>query len=131
MSAPTLAQFLVGAKERLHTARERKQQITLVLGNDTPDLDTIASSIIFAYFRTGRPAQYAWSPFYIPALNERRSDLQHLPLLMRVLPHARIGLKDLVAVEDLVTTGTQSGLQEDLTKFFFVDHNVRLVTDLK
>lgn len=124
MGAPTLDTFLVSAKEALQSARSNKTAITLVLGNEHPDLDSIASAIVFAYFRTASPPQNAWSPVYIPALNERRSGLLHQALLMRVLPHASIQLEHLVALEDLVMRGTQSGLQEDLTRFFFVDHNV-------
>jgi len=124
MSAPTLDAFLVAAKEALQSARSNKTAITLVLGNEHPDLDSIASAIIFAYFRTASPPQNGWSPIYIPALNERRTDLLHQALLMRVLPHASIELQHLVALEDLVMSGTKSGLQEDLTRFFFVDHNV-------
>ena len=126
MSAPPLDAFLVRAKEALQSARANKGQATLVLGKEEPDLDSIASAIVFAYFRTASPPQDAWSPLYIPVLNERRSDLLHQALLMRVLPHASIALEHLIAVDDMVMRGTQSGLQEDLTRFFFVDHNVNL-----
>jgi len=125
-AAPTLDAFLVTSKEALQSARSNKTAITLVLGNEHPDLDSIASAIVFAYFRTAAPPSNPWSPIYIPALNERRTDLLHESLLMRVLPHASIELQHLVALEDLVLSGTKSGLQEDVTRFFFVDHNVRL-----
>lgn len=125
MTVPTLDDFLIQAKKTLQRARSKNEQATLVIGKDCPDLDSIASAIVFAYFRTASPPEDAWSSFYIPVLNESRSDLLHEDLLIRVLPHAKIRLEHLIALEDLVTHGTRkSGLREDVTRLFFVDHNV-------
>lgn len=111
----------------MRNARKNTQtKTTLVLGNERADLDTIASANILAYFRTTRPPPNAWSPIYIPAINEMRTVLRQQPILMRVLNHSNIAIENLIAVEDMVTEGTQSGLLEDVTKLFFVDHNVSI-----
>ena len=126
MPIPTLAEFLARAKETIIDARTNLQQVTLVLGKNQPDLDSITSAIVFAYFRSALPPDDCWASTYIPILNESRAELGDQTYLNRVLPHSSIGLPDLVAVEDMVLPGTtQSGLKEELVRLFFVDHNVR------
>lgn len=60
----------------------------------------------------------------MPILNESRAELGDQTYLNRVLPHSSIGLPELVAVEDMVLSGsTQSGLEEELVRLFFVGHS--------
>jgi hypothetical protein len=124
-SARPLASFFTLAKQALLGARVNKVPSTLVLGKDDPDLDSIASAVIFAYFRSALPPKDCWSPIYVPLLNERRAVLKKNAMLRRVLYHSKVSIDGLVTVDDVVAEGTQSGLLEDMTKFFFVDHNVR------
>jgi exopolyphosphatase len=123
-SARPLASFFSLAKQTLLGARVNKVPSTLVLGKDDPDLDSIASAVIFAYFRSALPPKDCWSPIYIPLLNERRAELKKNMMLQRVLYHSAVSIDGLVTVDDVVSEGTQSGLLEEMTKFFFVDHNV-------
>lgn len=126
MSATPVTDFLDLAKKALQDARNNKQQLTLVVGKDDPDLDTIASAVILAYFRTAFPPKDPWSAWYIPIVNESRTVLESYPMLTRALRHASIDLHHLTTLEDLVVEGRSSGLHEDVTRFFFVDHNVRM-----
>jgi len=90
-----------------------------------PDLDSIASSILFAYLRTASPPANAWSPIYIPLQQTDRETLASRSEFTEVFAQAGIQLDDIITLEDLLREGTtQSGLTVQQTKMFLVNSNI-------
>jgi exopolyphosphatase len=87
--------------------------ITLVIGNESADLDSLCSALLLAYFRSHTPPHYR---LHVPLANLYRADLALRPELAAVLGHADLKPEDLLTLSDL--PGQQSG-----TRVVLVDHN--------
>ncbi|KAH7396434.1 exopolyphosphatase-like protein [Pyrenochaeta sp. MPI-SDFR-AT-0127] len=120
----SLRGFLAHAKGALRVAIDSKQKVTFVIGNESADLDSMSSSIMYAYIRSMSPPANTFSPHYIPITNIPASDVQLRPEYLAVLKHADIGPKDLITLDDLPSfSEIQSMLLPENTKWILVDHN--------
>ncbi|AEO61040.1 hypothetical protein MYCTH_2310821 [Thermothelomyces thermophilus ATCC 42464] len=118
--APTRASlkgFLATAKKALVSPpTQRPNPLTLVVGNESADLDSICSALLLAYFRTHTPPH----ALHIPVSNLPRADLALRPELNAVLGPAGLKPDDLITLTDL----PRDGLRPEDTRWLLVDHNV-------
>ncbi|KAL1904520.1 Exopolyphosphatase [Sporothrix stenoceras] len=135
MAPRSLAAFLKAARSALTApASQRPKPLTLVIGNESADLDSLCSAILLAYFRSHTPPHNA--SLHVPLCNLPRADLALRPELQAALagtssvpklksdsdstPDTQGG----VPLDSLITL---SELPDDLvaddTKWLLVDHN--------
>ncbi|KAL8929580.1 MAG: hypothetical protein Q9208_001249 [Pyrenodesmia sp. 3 TL-2023] len=118
----SLRAFLSHAKKSLRTAIQSSQKITLVAGNESADLDSLTSSILYAYLRSLNPPRNAFTPLYIPLLNIPAADISLRPEFEALFRHANIESSHLVTLDDLPKPG-ERGLKPEYTLWILVDHN--------
>lgn len=97
------------------------------------DLDSITSSIVYAYLRSSSPSRPTnrhtsdASRIYIPLLNIRRDDVNIRTELLALLPHANIEASQLITLDDLqegdATDPRDLPLAPESTRWILVDHN--------
>lgn len=120
----SLRSFLVLAKRTLRNAIDRSQKITFVIGNESADLDSFTSSLIYAYVRSSIPTPHAFTPLYVPVTNIPFSGIQLRPELLALLPRANIEPQHLITLDDLPDpSNMKSKLRPENTKWILVDHN--------
>ncbi|KAL5594123.1 hypothetical protein BROUX41_001169 [Berkeleyomyces rouxiae] len=110
MSLP-LKSFLASARQAL--ARPSRP-LTLVVGNESADLDSLCCATLYAYFQTIATPK----TIHIPLANIPRSDLALRPELTSVLRHADLTPADMITLDDL-----PSSLNPAETAWVLVDHN--------
>ncbi|CAM1503294.1 Fc.00g080700.m01.CDS01 [Cosmosporella sp. VM-42] len=110
----SLKSFLAAARTALSTpASQRKGPLTFVVGNESADLDSLCSALLFAYIRTNtRP-----HTLHIPLCNLPRPDLALRTEMAAVLRHASLTPKDLITLSDLPELDPKD------TRWLLVDHN--------
>ncbi|KAI9847930.1 MAG: Exopolyphosphatase [Sclerophora amabilis] len=133
MSIPrtSLRSFLSNAKSALHNAANSSEKVTIVTGNESADLDSLTSSILYAYIRSSSPRSP--SRLYIPLANLPASDIDIRPEFLKLLPYANIDKSHLITLDDLAraegttttTTNIANGrrLDPEDTRWVLVDHN--------
>ncbi|GAB7351079.1 hypothetical protein MBLNU459_g1553t1 [Dothideomycetes sp. NU459] len=128
----SLRAFMRHAKDSLKLAIERKDEVTLVVGNESADLDSIASSIIYAYLRSIIPpspsaagrGSTSTSGLHIPLLNIPSTDIPLRPELLALLPRAGLEPEHLITLSDLPQLSSlQTSLPPASTTWILVDHN--------
>lgn len=120
----SLCGFLTQARAALRGAIDSSQNVTLVIGNESADLDSMSCSLLYAYLRSMSPPKNAFSPLYIPITNIPASDVQLRPEYLAVLRHANVEAKQLITLDDLpAPEDMQSRLRPEKTKWILVDHN--------
>lgn len=88
------------------------------------DLDSITSSIIFAYLRSAASASTGHPSVYVPLLNIPSAHLRIRPELTALLPHANIEASQLSTLDDLPQEENRAAtLKPELTSWLLVDHN--------
>ncbi|KAI9651597.1 MAG: Exopolyphosphatase [Alyxoria varia] len=150
----SMRSFLSSARTALQQYRVAPDGdvVTLVIGNESADLDSIVSSLLYAYLKTaslsskrqgdlnGASKPRSW--MHIPVLNIPRADVHIRPELLKLLPRANLEPEHLITIEELLddpsdtpsfkAKTTSSGesnaskystLQAHHTRIFFVDHN--------
>ncbi|EEY15191.1 conserved hypothetical protein [Verticillium alfalfae VaMs.102] len=115
MPRPSLAAFLAQARAALTAPRRPNAPLTLVVGNESADLDSLCSAVLYAYLRSTTPAQ---PTLHIPLSNLPRADLALRPELTAALARARLRPCDLLTLDDLADT-----LTPESTRWVLVDHN--------
>ncbi|KAL8689054.1 MAG: hypothetical protein Q9218_005191 [Villophora microphyllina] len=118
----SLRAFLSHAKSCLATAVKTAEKVTLVVGNESADLDSLTSSILYAYLRSLSPPQNAFTPIYVPLLNIPAADIRLRPEFEVVLRHANINASHLTTLDDL-SVADGSYLKPEHTQWILVDHN--------
>ncbi|KAL2153531.1 hypothetical protein VTH82DRAFT_4686 [Thermothelomyces myriococcoides] len=112
----SLKGFLATAKKALVSPpTQRPNPLTLVVGNESADLDSICSALLLAYFRTHTPSH----ALHIPVSNIPRADLALRSELNAVLRPAGLKPDDLITLTDL----PREGLKPEDTRLLLVDHN--------
>ncbi|KAK3294469.1 uncharacterized protein B0H64DRAFT_463386 [Chaetomium fimeti] len=112
----SLKGFLATARKALLSPpAQRPKPLTFVVGNESADLDSLCSAVVFAYFRTHTPAH----GLHIPLSNLPRADLALRPELQAVLHPAGLKPDDLITLCDL----PREGLHPQDTRWLLVDHN--------
>ena len=120
----SLRAFLSHVKTALCSAIEKSQKVTLVIGNESADLDSLSSSLIYAYIRSGFPPRDAFTPLYIPITNLPAADLKLRPEFLTVCRHANIEPRHLITLDDFPSlTKLTDKLKPENTRWILVDHN--------
>ncbi|KAI4137273.1 MAG: hypothetical protein L6R39_007370 [Caloplaca ligustica] len=120
----SLRAFLSHGKQSLATAMHSSKKITIVAGNESADLDSLTSSILYAYIRSLAPPRNAFSPLYVPLLNIPAADISLRPEFEILFRHANISAGHLVTIDDLLNPEDRSEhLQPENTQWCLVDHN--------
>lgn len=120
----SLRAFLSHAKSTLRSALTHPQKLTLVVGNESADLDSLTSSLLYAYIRSSFLPQNAFAPLYIPITNLPAKDLSLRPEFSKVYEHANIDASHLITLDDLAPFAKlREGLNPKNTQWILVDHN--------
>ena len=83
------------------------------------DLDSLSSSILYAYLRSSAPPAGAFSPVYIPLLNIHQSGIRLRPEFSAACQYAGIHTSNLLSLDDI-----EAGFhQPDRARWILVDHN--------
>ncbi|KAH8732054.1 exopolyphosphatase-like protein [Phaeosphaeriaceae sp. PMI808] len=116
--------FLAHAKSALRNAIGSSQKVTLVIGNESADLDSMSCSILYAYIRSSSPPKNAFTQLYIPITNIPAADIQLRPEYLAVFKYANIEPEHLITLDDLPPLSEIQGkLPSENTKWILVDHN--------
>ncbi|KAL9594690.1 MAG: hypothetical protein Q9219_006890 [cf. Caloplaca sp. 3 TL-2023] len=118
----SLRAFLSHVKKNLATAVATSQKVTLVVGNESADLDSLTSSILYAYIRSLHPPRNAFTALYVPLLNIPSADISLRPEFEALFHHANINRSHLITLDDL-PTGHERSLTPENTRWVLVDHN--------
>ncbi|OLN95728.1 putative exopolyphosphatase [Colletotrichum chlorophyti] len=108
-----LGAFLANAKSAL-AAPQRATPLTFVVGNESADLDSLCSAVVYAYLRTLTPPH----TLHIPISNLPRHDLKLRPEMTAALAQAHLKPSDLLTLDDL-----PADLAPKDTRWVLVDHN--------
>lgn len=120
----SLRGFLAHAKTALRSAISSNQKVTLVIGNESADLDSMTCQILYAYVRSMAPPKNAFTPLYIPITNMPASGINMRPEFLAVFKHANIEPTHLITLDDLpALSEIQAKLKPENTKWILVDHN--------
>ncbi|KAJ3507989.1 hypothetical protein NM208_g15884 [Fusarium decemcellulare] len=110
----SLGSFLATARSALTApAAQRNVPLTFVVGNESADLDSLCSALVYAYIRSHTPPH----TLHIPLSNLPRDDLALRTEMNAVLKHAGLSLKDLLTLSEL------PDLKPEETSWLLVDHN--------
>ncbi|KAK2012811.1 exopolyphosphatase [Colletotrichum eremochloae] len=111
----SLGAFLARARSALTApAPQRASPLTLVVGNESADLDSLCSAVVYAYLRTHAPPH----TLHVPISNLPRDDLKLRTEMTAALAHARLAPDDLLTLDDL-----PADLAPRDTRWVLVDHN--------
>ncbi|KAG9657081.1 DHH phosphoesterase, partial [Aureobasidium melanogenum] len=120
----SLGAFLRQAKSSLKKAIDQKEKVTLVIGNESADLDSITSSILYAYIKSITHSTKSPATLHIPLLNIPKVDINLRPELLALLPHANIQQDHLITLDDLPDLANiKETLVPESTRWILVDHN--------
>lgn len=110
--------FLSHAKRQLQQASQTNAKTTFVVGNESADLDSIASAILYGYITSSSTQALRNNTLTIPLTNIPAADLSLRPELTTLLRHANLTPSDLITLSDL-----PSNLSPATTTLTLVDHN--------
>ncbi|KAH8146838.1 uncharacterized protein LAJ45_09212 [Morchella importuna] len=113
----SLRQFLHTSRQSLLASLKAKKPVNIVIGNQSADIDSFASSILYAYY-TG-PTTPPTTPPTIPLLSIPREDLSLRPEILHLCNLFSISPSDLNFTDDPPITD----LPQDSTNIALVDHN--------
>ncbi|KAJ9660598.1 Exopolyphosphatase [Coniosporium apollinis] len=98
--------------------------IVIRMLNSCVDLDSLTSSLLYAYIRSTTPTPNAFTPLYIPITNIPAADVDIRPEFLKVLSHANLESHHLITLDDLPDLSSiESQLPPHNTKWILVDHN--------
>ncbi|KAI9493224.1 hypothetical protein BDB00DRAFT_380188 [Zychaea mexicana] len=106
--------FLDSVKERVSTVSDN-QNVVIVTGNDSADLDSIISALLFAYISN----QQSPDVLYIPLVKVPLADLELRPEVGFVLESAGVNYKKLICIDHIGLPA----LYDANARVFLVDHN--------
>ncbi|KAJ6444944.1 exopolyphosphatase [Purpureocillium lavendulum] len=130
----SLKSFLASARAALAApASQRTAPLTLVVGNESADLDSLCCAIVFAYIRSHSPPH----SLHVPLSNLPRADLGLRTEMTAVLGRAGLSPSDLLTLSEFPmpssspSSGTPSarsgtdaaGLAPEDSRWVLVDHN--------
>lgn len=123
MSRTPVRTFLATAKAHLtrrRGVREENSPIAFVIGNESADLDSITSALVFGYLQSASQHKVGHNVI-IPVTNIPTADLPLRPELTALLRHAGLNPTDLITLDDLPS---ETDLASHTTSWTLVDHNV-------
>ncbi|KAI0022650.1 exopolyphosphatase [Xylariomycetidae sp. FL0641] len=114
---PTLSAFLATARAALTAPpAQRPNPLTLVVGNESADLDSLCSTLLLAYLRSHAPPHR----LHVPLAHLRAADLGPRPEFLAVLRRAGAAPGELLTLDDLPPPDR---LPPEATRWVLVDHN--------
>ncbi|KAK6439331.1 Exopolyphosphatase [Oleoguttula sp. CCFEE 5521] len=119
MSRMSVRTFLVHAKKRLNQLHSINGTTSFVVGNESADLDSISSSIVYAYIQSSTVEARKSNSFTIPVTNIPAADLGLRPELTALLRHAYIQPEELITLDDI----SRVSPPPETTSWTLVDHN--------
>ena len=117
MSRFSIATFLSQAKRQLQQASKNESITSFVVGNESADLDSITSALVYSYIKSSHPEARRTNTVTIPLVNIPARDLALRPELTTLLSHANLKPSDLITLDDLPS------LPHSKTSWTLVDHN--------
>lgn len=117
MSRFSVKTFLSQAKRQLQQAGRNEAITSFVVGNESADLDSITSAIVYSYIKSSHPDARRTNTVTIPCTNIAARDLALRPELTTLLSHANLTPSDLITLDDLPS------LPPSKTSWTLVDHN--------
>lgn len=122
----SLRAFLASSRLALQNAIRNESKVTFVVGNESADLDSITSSILYAYLQTSAAQQSQNTDAlprvpYIPLCNIPQEDVHIRRDLLALLPHAHLEPSYLLTISDLPTA--PAAAQNLIHSLILVDHN--------
>jgi exopolyphosphatase len=117
MSRFSIATFLSQAKRQLQQAPKNESITAFVVGNESADLDSITSALVYSYIKSSHPDARRTNTLTIPLTNIPARDLALRPELTTLLSHANLKPSDLITLDDLPS------LSPAKTSWTLVDHN--------
>lgn len=117
MSRFSIATFLSQAKRQLQQASKNESITSFVVGNESADLDSITSALVYSYIKSSHPEARRTNTVTIPLVNIPARDLALRPELTTLLSHANLKPSDLITLDDLPS------LPASKTSWTLVDHN--------
>ncbi|CCU74612.1 exopolyphosphatase [Blumeria hordei DH14] len=126
MNSPraSLPSFLSAAKHALTSYNvSQLQSLTFVIGNESADLDSICSAVVWAYmltyFTRSKAASHRPTTLYVPLTNIPRADFGLRPELNVALHYAQLTPGQLISLNDLPVPLPPP----KQTRWLLVDHN--------
>jgi exopolyphosphatase len=118
MSRFSVKTFLSQAKRQLQQASKSDATTAFVVGNESADIDSIASALVYGYIQSSHPEARRSNIVTIPLTNIPARDLALRPELTTLLSHANLLPSDLITLDDL-----PPNLPANKTSWTLVDHN--------
>ncbi|GAB7364199.1 hypothetical protein MBLNU230_g4750t1 [Neophaeotheca triangularis] len=119
MSRMSIRTYLSAAKKQLRSALHNQTPASLVVGNESADLDSITSALLYGYIQSSSLHRHGKNAFVIPITNIPAADLALRPELAALLKHAYIEPGELITLDDL----DQDKLLPENSTWTLVDHN--------
>jgi exopolyphosphatase len=127
-----LKMFLARARSNLQAGlKSPGQRLTFVMGNESADLDSMTSALLYAYIRSSTKIPLLNTPLYIPIVDMPRADIRLRPEFLWLL--SRVGLEpnDLIMVDELWNeahfmhrlSDHERERELERTRWVLVDHN--------
>ena len=113
----SIRDYLLKAKAQLQaqvTLKGGQGKVDLVIGNESADLDSITSALVYGFTHSGEDGD-----ILIPVTNIPASDLPLRPELTTLLRHADVSPSDLITLDDL----GEIPLPLEAANVWLVDHN--------
>jgi exopolyphosphatase len=117
MSRFSISTFLSQAKRQLQQAGKNESFTSFVVGNESADLDSITSALVYSYIKSSHPDARRTNTLTIPITNIPARDLALRPELTTLLAHANLKPSDLITLDDLPS------LSQSKISWTLVDHN--------
>ncbi|KAK9236080.1 hypothetical protein V1525DRAFT_451558 [Lipomyces kononenkoae] len=130
MTAKSIQQFLASARAAVRTGlKSSSGKILLVTGNESADLDSFASSLVFAYLTYSHALQGKLTGYenVIPLLNIPREEVSLRPELQYLLTKLRMPESDVICKDEFLSSIDKS--KTDNVDVVLLDHN-NLLSDL-
>lgn len=117
MSRFSISTFLSQAKRQLQQASKNESITSFVVGNESADLDSITSALVYSYIKSSHPEARRTNTVTIPLINIPARDLALRPELTTLLAHANLKPSDLITLDDLPS------LPPSKASWTLLDHN--------
>ena len=116
--------FVSNARRSLKQSISSKGEhpASFVIGNESADLDSIASALVYGYIQSSTPDARKADRYIIPITNLPSSELRLRPELTALLRNINLKSSDLITLDDL--EDVKDKLPAEKTFWTLVDHNV-------
>ncbi|KAF2456841.1 hypothetical protein BDY21DRAFT_346223 [Lineolata rhizophorae] len=124
MPPSSLRGFLAQCKSAFRDSITKSNKLTLVIGNESADLDSLTSAVLWAYVRSHTAPKPTFSNPCIPVVNIPSKDLALRPEFSHLFDEAKVEADQLVTLSDIPLDGSEPRIAPRNLKILLVDHNV-------